>query len=98
MRCRMPSSYFCGCISGFRKSAHVLNEPIGSCYLKYAGIKGRFYYYLVGPRIVHSQSPLERQILKNTRYSNSRRADDEFREGILGNQKYVYKFVLFEYP
>jgi hypothetical protein len=42
----MPSSYFCGCISGFRKSAHVLNEPIGSCYLKYAGTRGRFYYYI----------------------------------------------------
>jgi hypothetical protein len=42
----MPSSNFCGCTSGFRKSAHVLNKPIGSCYLKYAGTRGRFYYYI----------------------------------------------------
>jgi hypothetical protein len=46
MRRRMPSSNFCGCKSGFRKSAHVLNKPIGSCYLKYAGTRGRFYYYI----------------------------------------------------
>jgi hypothetical protein len=55
MRYRMPSSNFCGCTSGFRKSAHILNKPIGSCYLKYAGTRGRFYYYiylLVGPSIV----------------------------------------------
>jgi hypothetical protein len=30
---------------GSRKFAHVLNKPIGSCYLKYAGTRGRFYYY-----------------------------------------------------
>jgi hypothetical protein len=55
----MPSSNFCGCTSGFRKSAHVLNKPIGSCYLKYAGTWGRFYYYiylLVGPTLVHSKA------------------------------------------
>jgi hypothetical protein len=38
--------FFCGCTSGFRKSAHILNKPIGSCYLKYAGTRGRFYYYI----------------------------------------------------
>jgi hypothetical protein len=43
---KMPSSNFCGCTSGFHKSAHVLNKPIGSCYLKYAGTRGRFYYYI----------------------------------------------------
>jgi hypothetical protein len=32
--------------SGVRKSAHVLNKPIGSSYFKYAGTRGRFYYYI----------------------------------------------------
>jgi hypothetical protein len=36
----MPSSNFCGCISGFQKYAHVLNKPIGSCCLKYADTRG----------------------------------------------------------
>jgi hypothetical protein len=40
----MPSSNFYGCTSGFQKYAHVLNKPIGSCCLKYAGTRGRFYY------------------------------------------------------
>jgi hypothetical protein len=42
----MPSSNFCGCTSGFQKSAHVLNKQIGSCYLKHAGTRGQFYYYI----------------------------------------------------
>jgi hypothetical protein len=36
----MPSSNFCGCTSAFQKYAHVLNKPIGSCCLKYAGTRG----------------------------------------------------------
>jgi hypothetical protein len=40
----VPPSNFCGYTSGFQKSAHVLNKPIGSCYLKYTGTSGRFYY------------------------------------------------------
>jgi hypothetical protein len=42
----MPSSNFCGCTSAFQKYAHVLNKPVGSCCLKYAGTRGRFYYYI----------------------------------------------------
>jgi hypothetical protein len=36
------SSNFCGCTSGFLKYAYVLNKPIGSCCLKYAGTRGGF--------------------------------------------------------
>jgi hypothetical protein len=38
----MPSSNFCGYTSGFQKYAHVLNKPIGSFCLKYAGTRGGF--------------------------------------------------------
>jgi hypothetical protein len=52
----VPSSNFCE--SGFQKYAHVLNELIGSCCLKYAGTKGvvlLYYVYLfVVPGIVSS--------------------------------------------
>jgi hypothetical protein len=41
---------FCGCTSGFRKSAHILNKPIGSCYLKYADTWGGFITISVGWR------------------------------------------------
>jgi hypothetical protein len=47
---------------------HILNKPIGSCYLKYAGTRGRFYYYiylylLVGPSIV--STPNDEEALLN---------------------------------
>jgi hypothetical protein len=44
MKCRQV--IFVDVHQGFHKSAHVLNKPIGSCYLKYAGTRGRFYYYI----------------------------------------------------
>jgi hypothetical protein len=44
----MPSSNFCGCTSGLQKSAHVLNKPIGSCYLKYASTREHFITISVG--------------------------------------------------
>jgi hypothetical protein len=44
----MPSSNFCGCTSGFQKSAHVLNKPIGSCYLDTRAIGGGFITISVG--------------------------------------------------
>jgi hypothetical protein len=60
MRRRMPSSNFCGCKSGFRKSAHVLNKPVGSCYLKYADTRGWFYYYLCW--LAQVQSAFQREV------------------------------------
>jgi hypothetical protein len=54
MRFRMPSSNLCGCTLDFRKSAHDLNKPIGSSYLKYVGTRGR----LVG-RVRPNVTPLD---------------------------------------
>jgi hypothetical protein len=48
----IPSSNFCRCTSGFQKYAHVLNKPNGSCCLKYAGTKGRFYYSICSATIL----------------------------------------------
>jgi hypothetical protein len=45
---KLMSNNFYGCTSGFQKYAHVLNKPIGSCFLKYAGIGGGFITTSVG--------------------------------------------------